>query len=67
MRAANWQEMLGLYAQRLCTWTGGNLCDTAGMAAKALRVMITSGAPGAAEVFKMRGASLRAACGTDGR
>jgi integrase len=45
MRAAKWQEMPSLYSI---------LCATEGMPAKALRVLIVSGAPRAHEVFGMK-------------
>jgi integrase len=49
MRAANWREMPSLYA---------TLCGMEGMPAKALRVLIVSGAPRAHEVFGMRWGEL---------
>ena len=45
MRAAQWRDMPALYA---------TLCATAGMPAKALRVLIVTGAPRAHEEFGMK-------------
>ena len=45
MRAAQWRDMPALYA---------TLCATAGMPAKALRMLIVTGAPRAHEVFGMK-------------